>query len=48
VAVTYSDLAGNYEFRDLEMGHRYVPLAVDHTGDNEATAAGPVMPVLQD
>ena len=47
-AVTYSDLAGNYEIRDLELGHAYVPVGLDHTGQFEAVAAGPVTPMVQE
>ena len=48
VSVTYSDLAGNYEFRNLELGSAYIPVAVDHTGQFEAVAAGPVTPTVQE
>ena len=35
---------GAYSFSDLELGHRYIPVALDHTGTHKPTAAGPLTP----
>ena len=36
---------GAYSFDDLEMGHRYIPVALDHTETHKPVAAGPLTPV---
>jgi hypothetical protein len=39
----WSDAAGNYTATGLELGVKYVPVAIDPYGNQKATAAGPVM-----
>lgn len=36
---------GAYSFGDLELDHRYIPVALDHTGTHKPVAAGPLTPV---
>ena len=36
---------GAYSFGDLELDHRYVPVALDHTETHKPVAAGPLTPV---
>ena len=36
---------GAYSFDDLELDHRYIPVALDHTGTHKPVAAGPLTPV---
>ena len=36
---------GAYSFADLELDHRYVPVALDHTETHKPVAAGPLTPV---
>lgn len=48
VAQTWSDRGGFYTFDNLAQGRAYVPVSVDHTGQFEAIAAGPVTtPILE-
>ena len=35
---------GAYSFDDLELDHRYVAVALDHTGTHKPVAAGPLTP----
>ncbi|MFD1709856.1 hypothetical protein ACFSF0_04515 [Ottowia flava] len=35
---------GAYRFDDLELGQRYIPVALDHTGTHKPVAAGPLEP----
>ena len=39
----WSDAAGNYSATGLELGVKYVPVAIDPYGNQKATAAGPVV-----
>lgn len=39
----WSDAAGNYTATGLELGVKYIPVAIDPYGNQKATAAGPVM-----
>ena len=36
---------GAYSFDDLDLDHRYIPVALDHTGTHKPVAAGPLTPV---
>ena len=36
---------GAYSFSDLELDHRYIPVALDHTETHKPVAAGPLTPV---
>ena len=36
---------GAYSFGDLELDHRYISQALDHTGTHKPTSAGPLTPV---
>lgn len=36
---------GAYSFSDLELNHRYIPVALDHTETHKPVAAGPLVPV---
>ena len=36
---------GAYSFGDLELDHRYISQALDHTGTHKPVAAGPLTPV---
>lgn len=35
---------GAYSFSDLELDHRYIPVALDHTETHKPVAAGPLTP----
>ena len=39
----WSDAAGYYTATGLELGVKYIPVAIDPYGNQKATAAGPVM-----
>ena len=36
---------GAYSFDGLDLDHRYIPVALDHTGTHKPVAAGPLTPV---
>ena len=38
----WSDASGNYTATGLELGVKYIPVAIDPYGNQKATAAGPV------